>query len=491
MIHPGETKQVSVYLQPQANSHATVTLQGVNLPEGLTVTPTQGKIGSTVPIQLKASRALAASCFSGVEGVFSAQVLLTVTGQSAAGTSSAQAAMDVELENPTFAPTTTDLPVMQIATDDAAPVDQQDDYITGTVAITDAANSSNNYSGSMGIKGHGNSTWSMPKKPYRLKLDSKSGLLGMKSSKNWILLANYADKSMLRTDLAFHLANVFGMFWTPSASYVEVYLNDQYEGVYQLSEKVEVDKSRLNIGEMDDTDNSGDDLTGGYIAEIDQRQDETFTMVTPLGVELGLDDPDPPTTTQSAYFASQVNLAESALTGPTFTSETTGWPAHFDRDSLVKWFLVEELMGNQDANFYSSDYFYKPRSDAKLYMGPVWDFDVSAGNVNYSPIVSPSIPWVSTTASWYVQLFKDPAFMAAVKAQWTAQRSQMDDIPSYLDTRSQTLAQGARNNYSRWPTLGVKVWPNSEAAGTYTGEVGVLKSWMTQRVAYMDAHYLQ
>jgi len=147
------------------------------------------------------------------------------------------------------------------------------------------------------------------------------------------------------------------------------------------------------------------------------------------------------------------------------------------------------LMGNNDSVFWSSIYLYKDRNNPRLYMGPVWDFDISAGNVNYNPIVSPTQPWL--TNSFYVKhLLTDPAFTADVRNKWAAVKTtQLDTLPAWIDQEAAALQQAQQNNFQRWPILGEYVWPNSEVANTYQGEVTFLKSWITQRIAWMDTLY--
>jgi hypothetical protein len=488
-IYPGQTKQIPVVVQAVGTAQGTVLLGGESQIQGLTVSGGSAVIGSTANITVTATNNVAADCFVGAEYVFTGARAITLSGSNTSGSIKTGVAMNIVLENPAFVPASTNLPVISINTANAAPVTSEDDYVDATIKIVDSTNSKNNYTGTMGIKGHGNSTWAMPKKPYRLNLDSKAPLLGMTSDSNWILLANYDDKAMIRNDVSMEMSRMFGLAWTPAMVFAEVYLNGVYNGTYQLSEKVEVSKARLDIGSIDDTDNSGADLTGGYLGEIDHYYGETFMMTSLAGLPIGIADPDPPTATQSAYFTGAFRAAESALYKNNFTDPTVGWQASWNKASAVNYFLVEELAGNQDADDWSSYYFYKPRSDDLFYFGPVWDMDVTLGNNNYGVIASPTVPWVSTQSQWYAQLFKDPAFLAAVKAQWTAVRPQIATLPAYIDTRSAALRLAAQNNYSRWPTLGEKIWPNATAAGTYQGEVDFLKNWLTQRIAYMDAHY--
>ncbi len=488
-IYPGQIEQVAVLVSPVGNASGTVTLGGVSNIPGLTVTGGMATIGSVANLTLTASSNVASTCFTGIPNVFTADQPLKLTGSSAAGSLSTGVDLEVVLENPAYTPATINLPLLTINTVGATPIVVEDDYIDGTMTISDPANPSYNYSGTLEVKGHGNSTWAEPKKPYRLNLDTKAPLLGMTSDSNWILLANYDDKTMLRNDVSFQMSQLIGMAWTPHSAFVEVMLNGQYEGTYQLTEKVEVSKARLNIGSIDSTDNSGTDLTGGYLGEIDHYNGETLMLTDSVGLPVGLADPDPPTTAQAAYWTNAFTTAEGVLYNPNFLDPTTGWQSAWDITSCVRYFIVEELAGNQDEDDWSSDYFYKPRSDPKFYRGPVWDMDVTFGNNNYGAIQSPNVPWVSTQSKWYVRMFQDPAFLAAVKAEWQLIRLQMVALPGYIDMRAAALAQAAANNYSRWPTLGERIWPNPVAAGTYQGEVTLMKNWLTARIAYMDATY--
>jgi hypothetical protein len=491
-IYPGGTLSLPIAVAPVGDATGSVTITSANLPQGLTIDPVTTTIGSTAQVNIHAALDVASTCFVGTRDVFEGARNFTLKASDTSGTYSFNFPIDITLENPSFIPTVASgLATVSIDTTNAAPVTSEDDYVDATLTVTDPTNAANNYTGTMGIKGHGNSTWEMPKKAYRLNLDSKTPLLGMTSDSNWIMLANYDDKTMIRDDLANHVSTLFGMFWTPSSVYAEVYLNGQYEGVYEVSEKVEVSKARLNIGSIDDTDNSGADLTGGYLGEMDNYDGEADMITSQVGIPIGLADPDPPTATQAAYFKTAFTAAESALYATNFADPTTGWRSKWNEDSVVQWFLINELMGNVDANDWDSDYFYKPRSDDSFYMGPIWDFDVSSGNVNYSAVNSPNSPWVSTQAKWYVQLFKDPTFLTAVKTMWKANRTAVGEIPTYIDTRTGTLNQAAANNYGRWTTIDQMVWPNSQNSHSYAGEVAYLKSWMTQRIAFMDSRYNQ
>lgn len=491
-ILPGGTAEITfTFLGPEP---AKVSL--LNLPEGITATPGTMTLqpGITGVFKLQANGSPAASDFEaaahvgpGTDGVRK-NLVIDATETSGSASATANVSLLISLDNSQFVPAQTYLPVLRINTDGGAAIGA-DNYVTGSLQVQDPQHAANNYTGTLNIKGHGNTTWAMPKKPYRLKLDSKAPLLGMPSSKNWILLANYDDKTLLRNALAFELANRLGQAWTPRSALVEIFLNNQYEGVYQLTEKIDIAKNRVNITEMDDTDNSGTALTGGYLLEIDVRQGEDFTWLSPQHVNYGLDDPDPATGQQSAYIENYVNTAEGAMYSANFTDPATGWQAWWDADAMIQWYLDEELMGNNDSVFWSSIYLYKDRNNPLIYMGPVWDFDISSGNVNYNPIVSPTHPWL--TNSFYIKrLLQDPAFVAMVQAKWaTVKPTQLDTLPAWIDQQAAALQGAEQNNFQRWPILGQYVWPNSEVAGSYQGEVAFLKSWITQRIAWMNTLY--
>jgi hypothetical protein len=284
------------------------------------------------------------------------------------------------------------------------------------------------------------------------------------------------------------------MPWAPHSLFIELYVNGVYEGNYQLIEKVKLDSHRVNINELSESDTSPTQITGGYLLEIDDRQDEAYAFLTPQGLPIGLDDPDftpnPEVPEQTAYINNYVNSAETALFSANFTDPLLGWRAYFDEASAINFYIVNDVMGNVDGgSFYSSDYLYKDQNNPFLYMGPVWDFDISSGNVNDARIVNPTVPWMQTAASWYAQWFKDPGFQADVVTQWNALKRNgvFDSWLASIQTQAGQLEQSQANNNGRWPMQGLEVWPNPEAAGSYDGEVSYYTNWLKLRIAYLDS----
>jgi hypothetical protein len=282
------------------------------------------------------------------------------------------------------------------------------------------------------------------------------------------------------------------MPWAAHSLFVELYLNGVYEGNYELIEKVKVDTHRVNLTELTETNISSPQVTGGYLMEIDQHEAEPYVFQTPQGLPIGVLDPDfsPEVPEQTAYISTYVNTAETALFSTAFTDPTQGWRAYFDETSAINFYIVNDVMGNVDAgDFYSSNYLYKDQNNPLIYMGPVWDFDISAGNVSYVPVMNPTVPWMQTQAIWYEQWFKDPGFKADVVTQWNALKNNgvFTTWLASIRQMANSLQQSQTNNFRRWPILGIEVWPNPQAAGSYQGEVDYLLNWVNLRIAYLDS----
>ena len=371
------------------------------------------------------------------------------------------------------------LPAVSITTDASAPIVDKETYIGAglTIAATDDFPA---FTGRASVKGRGNSTWVIhPKKPYRIKLNSTAGLLGMPSDKNWVLLANYSDKTLLRNRTSFEFSRRLGRAWTPRAVPVEVTLNGVYLGVYDLVEQVRVAGDRVDITETKD---STAPEAGGYLVEINERMDDPVCWRTLKGVAVCIKAPDPGTDVQNTYIKDYIQDAENSL----FTADSMAYQAYFDVDALIDWYLVNELFKNPDSKDWGSIYIQKD-AGGKLTYGPVWDFDLAAGNRDYFD-ATPQGFWTAT-APWLEQMAHvDPAIKTRVRARWNAMKPQIDTLPAYIDAQAWALSEAQARNFTKWPILNQYVWPNSEVAGSYQGEVDFFRNWMVSRIAWMDAN---
>ena len=394
------------------------------------------------------------------------------------------------------------LPVIRITTDGNRSILDKETYVPGSIVFEDpdCLYSEVPYlECRMGIRGRGNTSWSFEKKSWKVKLDEKQTVFGFHKDKDWALLANYSDKTLLRNMVAMELSRIVGMRWTPAMVSTEVYLNGQYQGCYVLSEHKEVSKEKVDIQPATDQDNEGEAVTGDYYIEIDGHQDEPFWFWTGVGIPVMLKDPNQPTDQQKAYIKSLFNDFETTLYADNFADPETGYASYIDVASFVKYFIVQELCKNVDGNLRSSTYLTKHRS-GKMVMYHVWDFDIALGNCNYFPdfwegatnsyegwFVKDCINSSKKNDGWFGRLFQDPVFLEAVRAEWKRVFPQLQGIPAYIDGQAELLGKAADRNFEKWPILNKKVWPNVVATGSYKGELDYLKEFYTSRLFWMDA----
>jgi hypothetical protein len=382
------------------------------------------------------------------------------------------------------------LPVLRITTTSGAPVTSKYAYVPGSMTLTDSAGPVS--LGAIEIRGRGNTTWLLfPKKPYRIKLATSASLLGMPANRNWVLLANHSDKTLLRNDLVFSLSRMAGMAWTPRSRFVSVEINGQYEGLYQLVEHVRIGADRVNITSMKVSDTSATAITGGYLLEVDERRGETFCFnSTMTRMVFCANDPetllDAGWEKQRAYITNYIARTDSAIFGARFADPTLGYAAFLDVDAAINYYLIQELVKNVDGNLRFSTFLYKPRG-GKLTFGPVWDFDIAIGNVNYNG-ADRADGWYSRNAQWFTRLFEDPAFQTRVRERYAQlkQTGVLDSLQRMVYSRANYLSVVQVRNFERWPVLGTYLWPNRLVLDTYVEETIALNLWLGDRLRWVD-----
>lgn len=384
------------------------------------------------------------------------------------------------------------IPRVYITTQGGAPVVDKENYVPGTIRIEDpslAFADSVVFEAPMKIRGRGNSTWGMPKKPYKIKLEEKAKILGMPKDKEWCLLANYSDKSLLRNIVSMEISRRLGFRWTPGMVSVEMWFNGAYQGVYSFSEHKKVAKDRVNIEVATAGDNSGEGLTGGFYLEFENETiDEPCWFKTErYGVTLMFHEPEQPTAEQQAWMKDYVNAFETTLWSLGHTDRgPTNYADYIDMRSFVDYYILEELAKNPDANFRKSTYLTKERGK-KMEIYHVWDFDLTFGNCNYWG--NGLIPgnFLLKDAVWYERLFgKDPEWVQAVKTRWNEMYDTLSTIPAYIDTQVALLDGSQKRNFDRWQILGIYVWPNAVWYNTYEDEIDYFKTFYTQRLHWLN-----
>lgn len=390
------------------------------------------------------------------------------------------------------------LPRMYVDTK-GLPILSKENYVTSTVKVEDLDGyySSNiSVSSPAGIRGRGNSTWGMDKKPYRVKLDNKMSLLGMSNDKDWALLANHTDKTLLRNITAFEISKIADLSWTPSSISMDFYLNNVYQGVYALTEHVKVSKERLNIDLVSSSDNEGVALTGDYFLELDFHYDEPYKFKTDIkALPILFKDPDEPTENQFNYVRGFFNEAEKVLYSDDFTDPDSGYRKYIDMESFINYYIVQELAKNVDGNMRGSCYMALRRS-GKITMPLVWDFDIAFGNADHITWEqgASSREWdgwfIKTQSPWFDRLFQDPAFVSALKSRWNELKPELDELPDFIRDHAASLQEAQARNFSPKPagagwSITKKEWNTSIIRGSYSAEVIYLVDFVEKRIDWL------
>lgn len=375
------------------------------------------------------------------------------------------------------------------------------------------------YNGKIGIEVRGSSSQMFPKKQYGFETRDDLGvaldttLLGLPSEHDWVLFAPYNDKSLMRDALAYHLSRSIGRY-APRTRYCEVVLNGTYQGVYVLMEKVKRDKNRVDINKLNNDENTGNSVTGGYILKIDKssgNSGEGFVSAirpTPrtgnqeIYFQYEYPKYDEITASQKQYIQNFIQQFEAALFSTSFQDPVNGYGKYIDVDSFVDYYLLQELSKNVDGYRLSTFLHKQKDSDGgKLVMGPVWDFNLGFGNADYCTSgnpegfvlgfnsVCPDDWWL--IPFWWNQLLSDATFRGKVAARWESLRQNQFSqgfIHGYIDSVATALNVEARQrNFDAWPVLGQYIWPNYYVGSTYAEEVTWLKNWVTQRLLWLDS----
>lgn len=349
------------------------------------------------------------------------------------------------------------------------------------------------------IKGRGNSTWKLPKKPYQIKFETKTDLLGMGKSKKWILLANYWDKTHLRNAMMYHLANQMNSGFSVECRFVDVVMNGEYQGCYLLCEKIEFGGNRID----EETD------LGAVLMELEQQYRHATEgcdacVITNNGVHVTLKEPEVDETFSAEDFAttkeltlSRLNAIENAL--------NQGYEVYsklIDVDSFVDWYIQNELAKNYDAAFVTSSYCYLDK-EGILHMGPVWDVDVCFGNqdVVYPNSTDNGLNHYNYRADkgmWYLQLFADTTFGQLVKQRWTSliNAGTIEGMFQDIDKMVEEIAPSKALDQARWPAAMkiTDVRDQGKGAGgvayfTFEEEVAYLKNWLQKRIAFLNSQW--
>jgi hypothetical protein len=378
----------------------------------------------------------------------------------------------------------------------------------------------NDYSGKIGIEIRGSSSQMFPKKQYGFETlndaeeEINVSLLGLPKEEDWVLSAPYTDKSLMRNALAYKWGAALGSY-APRTKFCEVVINGDYKGVYILTEKIKRDDNRVSISILDATASAGNALSGGYLIKIDKKTGSGgggwHSPYLPLNrkgtqtifFQYEYPDPDDITSKQKEYIQEYVHSFEKSLLQFNFNDPLKGYRKYMDEHSFLDYLIVNELTKNPDA-YRLSTYLYKKRDDkgGKLFMGPIWDFDLALGNINFCAngnpegfvfeynTICPQDFWL--IPFWWNKLLEDPLFVQRLNSRWKELRKTVyatDKLWADIDSMASYLMEAQGRNFKQWPILGTYIWPNYSVSKTYNEEISRLKTWINTRAAWLDDHF--
>ena len=376
--------------------------------------------------------------------------------------------------------------------------------------INNTSDSFNHYNGSIAIEVRGSSSQSFPKKSFGFETKDESGkdldfpLLGLPEEEDWIFYGPYSDKSLIRNALTFTLARSLGHY-TSRFRFVELFLNNNYQGVYLLMEKIKRDKVRLNIDKLNPDETSGEDLTGGYIIKIDKTtgsggsgwQSQYLNRNgTKTFYQYEVPSADEIAGEQMQYIQDYIKAFEKTVVTQQFKGAGS-YHDYIDASSFIDYILLSELTKNVDA--YRLSTFLHKDKNGKLKAGPVWDFNLAYGNANYYDAWSTSGFQIETRIDgnqggnpfWWKGLWGDTAFVNQMRCKWKELRLDhwsYEQITEAADSLVNVLQEAAVRNFERWPVLGQYVWPNYYVAPAYDDEIFWMKNWLKDRLEWLDAN---
>jgi hypothetical protein len=376
-------------------------------------------------------------------------------------------------------PQATGLPVIKIDTKDGAAITSKETYVYTNIRIVDPNNAAYNIEHTDykdRIRGRGNATWGYEKKPYKIKLDKKTDMLGMGSDKDWVLLANYCDKTLLRTAIAFKLSKLLNFDWTPKARFVELFLNGEYMGNYQLVEGIKQGSNRVNIPET------------GYIIERDGyylQEPKYFVTDGNYGYSFKNPDTDDLTDAEWNYIRDYLNEFEAVLASGSFDGPVDGYSKYIDTESFARWFLFQNILANMDTN----PYLVKAdnTSSTKLLMGPVWDFEWSLGIGWYDGTRPRPADYWAQTGWYFATLCTSDAFTETLQELWNQNKALIrQEILQFIDDTKDEIMKSQVMNFKRWDILNARISVGGIPLGSFDAEVVCDRQFFINHLDWLD-----
>ncbi len=372
------------------------------------------------------------------------------------------------------------------------------------------------YQGQIGFRTRGGAAH--PKKSYNVETwthvieqSLDTSLLDMPSENDWVLLACYTDRSLIRDLIGFHLFTQMG-YYAPRMRLVELIINNNYEGVYLFGERIKRDNERVDIATLNNVDNAGLELTGGYIFKIDNSNDDYWTSSFPppygisgQDIKFRFEEPEDNeiTPVQKNYIKSYTDSFETALNGSNFQDTLDGWRRHAGHNSFEDYFVLNEILKSRDA-YRQSTFIHKDKGK-KLRAGPPWDLELSLYNTTDCS-ASQDVGWayqygLSCNTStylppfWWERLAQDTLFIREASCKYTHYRQsflETNSLFGFIDSLTALLnqEQAQQRNFQRWPIFGTPLVNEPlPMAADHSEEVTAIKDFLTRRLQFLDGQW--
>jgi len=373
----------------------------------------------------------------------------------------------------------TGLPIIYIYTEKEKPIDSKEKYLKAAFYMfdmTDMENPRLSLNTTTDIRGRGNDTWNQPKKPYRLKFHDKQSLFGLEAAKDWILLANARDYTLIMTNIAFELGRRFELPFTHHTFPVEVVLNGKHVGSYVLTENKEVGKGRVDI-----------DKNEGWWVEADNYWDEDPKFKSNiLQLPFMISSPKDLPTSGYDFVKNDLNQFEAKLFETNYPNNN--FMDLMNVSTFIDYFMINEIVQNWDIHQPRSMYWYKDKGDdAKISLGPLWDFDWAFGFDGNTEkyfggygIIFGNVQHVSHPGSKLIsKLFESQQLRTLYKERWNEKYSTILSMTAYIDEQAKMVQESQKRNAAIWG------WKGNDP--DYMTEIERMKQWWVGRINYLDS----
>lgn len=380
-----------------------------------------------------------------------------------------------EFHSISFLPNT-GLPVVVVVTDGCTPVEFKQLWLPGEMK-TYGFGKLPDTRDSVSVRKRGNGTATFPKVAFNIKFEKKRSVLGMPKSKTWCFLANFRDRTEIRNAVAFKLGQMAdGLEWTPQSQFAELILNGKHEGLYQITEKIGVNKNRVDIEE---TGADSADVNVGYLLEMDNYYDEVWKFRTAInGWPVNIKSPDDEKCDSSFLdcISTFYNGFEQCLVNGDYETASS---QYYDMNSFIDYGLVQSLTNNGEFFNHFSVFGYK-KKDGKLFAGPLWDFDYRTFNS--------ADEFLFTNGIWYKYLIYDTSFVSSVKSRWNSYKAKVDPyIFDYIDSLATALSSSAHVDETIYPfSIFMPAQKNGDEEMTFEEAVAKMKQVLSDRISKMD-----